>query len=666
MPRSLELGELEQRADRIRRLARALVQDPHEAEDLAQDAWLRSLTHRPRSEESWPAWIAATLRNLARARWRSDRRRELREREVARPEVQLASNAALEGLDAFDSLVRAVRELDEPYRSAIVLRYLEDLTPREIAARTATPEKTIESRLSRGILKLRSKLDERDGGRGTWLAAVLPLTRSQAITVTGLFAMNLKLKVLLAVVLALGLFLGVRELGVFSQAEETELASTLPTVAPANVTEVAVSEPAARQQQEDRASGTSVNARQATLSFMNPEQVALGGAQLALVDDGVERVVGKADEHGVLVLDAALVEDKDCVARAGDHASTLVRMPSQLETATIVMKALGSISGTVRLADGSPPATTMCVIAYREGAHLSCAELTHPSSDSSFRSATTDSVGFFTITGLDPDQTYALSAAGEGYLVCDASPLPPGAGTRSVADVQVKNVRPGARDVLLKALPVYGIRLAIRDEQDQAIPHSADLYSMSSFSAVCTDRTATDAGPLLNLLVLAGIGGIDCAESESQDSFTFVYVSETEKLFIGPILVEIDRPGYKHQTRSAMAPRLHGSIAEKVIKMESEFTLRGSIQVEFDWDGADMDVDVGVELRRANEQSSLYLRVPRVSKTPFVIRGVPSDDYTCKVRICDGLLRISSTAEGTPLHVAVLPDQTAVLRIDLA
>ncbi|MEO6709657.1 MAG: sigma-70 family RNA polymerase sigma factor [Planctomycetota bacterium] len=665
MPRSLELGELEERADRIRRLARALVQDPNEAEDLAQDAWLRSLTHGPRAEGSWPAWIAATLRNLARARWRSDRRRERREREVARPELQRPSSEALEGLDAFDSLVRAVRELDEPYRSAIVLRYLEGLTPREIAMRSATPVKTIETRLSRGLLKLRSKLDERGGGRGAWLAALLPLTRSQAITVTGLFAMNLKLKVLLAVFVALGLFLGVRELTGFSHAEVSEVASTLPTQEPATIPDLTVSEPAPRQQQKDPTNATPAKVRQALLSFVDPDQNALAGAQLALVEEGVERVVGKADERGVLALDAALVEDTDCVARAVDHASTLVRMPSKLETATIVMKPSGSISGTVRLADGSPPASTMCVVAHHEKAHILCAELTKSEADRSFRSALTDSVGFFTIAGLDPDQTYALSAAGEGYLVCDARPLSAGADPRSVADVQVKDVHPGARDVLLTALPMYGIRLVIKGDDDQVIPYRVS-YSMSSFSAGCTDRTATDASSLLPLLVLAGIGNLDCAEAEGQDSFTFVYVSETEKLFVGPILAEINRPGYKHQTRSMMAPRLHGSIAEKVVELEPELTLRGAVQVEFDWDGPDMDVDVGVVLSTTDARSSLFLRVPRVSKTPFVVMGVPGGDYTCKVKICDGLLRISKAADGTPLQVAVLPDQTAVLKVDLA
>ncbi len=233
MSDSLELTALEQRVERIRHMALLLVQDPHDADDLAQDAWVRALTHRPQSAESWSAWISATLRNLARIRWRSDRRREAREREAARSEAQPSSSELLERLDAFDSVVRAVRELEEPYRSAIVARFFEGIPPREIADRTGTAVKTIDTRLSRAIEKLRRKLDQGNGGRSAWLTALLPLTRLPEATLAGTLIMNLKLKaVVVVVLLAVGLFFGVRELRVPSHAEEVIVAEQLPRPAP--------------------------------------------------------------------------------------------------------------------------------------------------------------------------------------------------------------------------------------------------------------------------------------------------------------------------------------------------------------------------------------------------------------------------------------------------
>jgi hypothetical protein len=67
--------------------------------------------------------------------------------------------------------------LREPYRTAIYLRYYEDLTPTQIAERLDVPVKTVKTRLSRALTELRSQMDERfEGGRGAWINALLPVT----------------------------------------------------------------------------------------------------------------------------------------------------------------------------------------------------------------------------------------------------------------------------------------------------------------------------------------------------------------------------------------------------------------------------------------------------------------------------------------------------------
>lgn len=78
------------------------------------------------------------------------------------------------------ALVEAVRELREPYRTAILLRFWEGLSPEQIARRTGVTTRAVHSRLYRGLALLRERLATRDrrwmtalaalGGRGeTWM-----------------------------------------------------------------------------------------------------------------------------------------------------------------------------------------------------------------------------------------------------------------------------------------------------------------------------------------------------------------------------------------------------------------------------------------------------------------------------------------------------------------
>ena len=121
IPQSSEL--LLDRLDAVRRLARTLVRDAADADDLVQEAVANALA-RPRPVSGDPTgWIATVLRNLARDRARSGIRRDHREREVARPEAEGDAPATLARLERHQELVDEVTGLDEPYRTAIYLRF---------------------------------------------------------------------------------------------------------------------------------------------------------------------------------------------------------------------------------------------------------------------------------------------------------------------------------------------------------------------------------------------------------------------------------------------------------------------------------------------------------------------------------------------------------------
>lgn len=157
----------------VRALARGLVADPNDADDLAQEAWLRARTAPPErfaGAATLRAWLAAVTRRLARDGRRSRRRRAERERRTARAEAEAVD--VVERSARAEALVHAVRALDEPYRTAVLLRYLDGLPSAVLAERTGVSEVAVRKRLSRGLERLRATL-EREWG--TDFRAVLVL-----------------------------------------------------------------------------------------------------------------------------------------------------------------------------------------------------------------------------------------------------------------------------------------------------------------------------------------------------------------------------------------------------------------------------------------------------------------------------------------------------------
>ncbi|MEM9382693.1 MAG: RNA polymerase sigma factor, partial [Planctomycetota bacterium] len=210
---SHDLQDLLDRSGWVNRLARSLVADPHAADDLVQEAWLVALRRggpagadRPDQER----WLSAVLRNLARDRRRGEVRRRTRERETAQAAGAATESGGAEGdgavlierLEAHRRVVEAVRDLDEPYRTAVLMRYFEGVGPARIARRLGVPVRTVHSRLHRGLSKLRERLSrDIEGGRGAWLLALLPLSERSGWTsgaLAGALAMDAKLKVTLA------------------------------------------------------------------------------------------------------------------------------------------------------------------------------------------------------------------------------------------------------------------------------------------------------------------------------------------------------------------------------------------------------------------------------------------------------------------------------------
>lgn len=209
-PRELEIDAQLLQVAWVRRLALAVARDASEADDLAQEAWLAALARKPDPTRPLGAWLRGVLVNLARLKRRGETRRGARERATARPEGEERDPlAALERLETQEALLRSVRELDEPFRTALVLHWFEGLTPTQIAERTHAPLRTVQARLARGLALLRERLDRdsrsgtRDGG-ARWLAAWLPLVARTDTPWPWILIMDAKLKLALASAAAIG------------------------------------------------------------------------------------------------------------------------------------------------------------------------------------------------------------------------------------------------------------------------------------------------------------------------------------------------------------------------------------------------------------------------------------------------------------------------------
>ena len=151
--------------DDVYTLARYLLRDGADADDAVQECYLRALRHFDtfRGPDIKP-WLFAILRNICRGEFARRSRSTLAmdattedaqdaaplwQEEQASPETEMlrARNA--------ETIRHLVADLPEPFREAIVLREINDLSYSEIAEVVSAPVGTVMSRLARARSMLR-------------------------------------------------------------------------------------------------------------------------------------------------------------------------------------------------------------------------------------------------------------------------------------------------------------------------------------------------------------------------------------------------------------------------------------------------------------------------------------------------------------------------------
>jgi len=140
------------------RLAKWLLRNQAEAEDLVQETFVEALRsfHRFEQGTNCRAWLIKIMYHLL-----SKRRRESnRLRVVGDVDEQIAETVepAASGDLGGEEVLNALKRLPQHYREVVILSDVEELNYKEIADALSIPIGTVMSRLSRGRSLLRSEL----------------------------------------------------------------------------------------------------------------------------------------------------------------------------------------------------------------------------------------------------------------------------------------------------------------------------------------------------------------------------------------------------------------------------------------------------------------------------------------------------------------------------
>ncbi len=140
------------------RLAYLLLGNRDEAEDVAQEVFVRAFRHLDRFDASRPLrpWLLRITRNLAYNRQRSLRRywRAVNRLFAEPPATAQPAQRAEQQVQA-ELLWQAVRQLPEPDQEIIYLRYFLALSVAESAETLDVAEGTVKSRLHRALDRLK-------------------------------------------------------------------------------------------------------------------------------------------------------------------------------------------------------------------------------------------------------------------------------------------------------------------------------------------------------------------------------------------------------------------------------------------------------------------------------------------------------------------------------
>ncbi len=150
------------------RFAYLMCGDPDEADDIAQETFIRAFRALERFDLDRPMrpWLLSIAANLAHNRYRSLSRYLNALKSLGRSETVAQELAAHERVEEIgeghwqaQSLRQAVQRLGDKDRQIIYLRYFLELSTEEVAIIIGIPTGTVKSRLHRAVNRLREIIE---------------------------------------------------------------------------------------------------------------------------------------------------------------------------------------------------------------------------------------------------------------------------------------------------------------------------------------------------------------------------------------------------------------------------------------------------------------------------------------------------------------------------
>jgi RNA polymerase sigma-70 factor (ECF subfamily) len=159
---------VEQHRDRIYTFAYYHLGNREEAEDVSQEVLIRLWkNYQNIKAQGVPAWITRVTRNACidaiRKRKRYNKMVKAEEDVDSRPgsvPTGGGRQSILDKIEFRDRLEKALAELDEPYRTIVILREIQEMTYEEISKMVEMPLNTVKVYLHRGRKALRDQMRE--------------------------------------------------------------------------------------------------------------------------------------------------------------------------------------------------------------------------------------------------------------------------------------------------------------------------------------------------------------------------------------------------------------------------------------------------------------------------------------------------------------------------
>jgi len=145
---------IQDRTDKLHRVARHYVRESKDAEDIVQDALVKAYEslHTLQQAEAFESWLTKIVVNRALNYLEKSKRVHLSK------DPQVREHAAVKDIDQTLDLERALASLSPKLRQLLFLKYKRDLTQKQIANLLDMPLGTVKTQIRKGLEQLRNEL----------------------------------------------------------------------------------------------------------------------------------------------------------------------------------------------------------------------------------------------------------------------------------------------------------------------------------------------------------------------------------------------------------------------------------------------------------------------------------------------------------------------------